>query len=259
MGTWWAQGACGCVWSADVKQQPHRTTAQTLIASCVTLCPMPCALNPCPLLHPPAPLNNQNKTKTLHRAVLQKTPTPHRAVPRPSSDLKTLSQQIGAERELFRVRLYELFEPLASMLGKHCAAFLAYQPGWDSHAAFARASAQASALGGVWGVLRGVPGRRARGRGEGVSQCGQGLARVWLFWAIGRRLECTRNLLRWAHGGQLEGWRGGGTGCKAMVEAGRAVSTRAVLAVVWWLVAREGGAVGEGASCVWQRAGKRAV
>ncbi|GAX82609.1 hypothetical protein CEUSTIGMA_g10035.t1 [Chlamydomonas eustigma] len=59
----------------------------------------------------------------------------------PMADLRQLSQQINAERELFKDKLAECFQPVGRLFGAHCEAFASLAPGWDFHAPMAKAAA----------------------------------------------------------------------------------------------------------------------
>ncbi|KAG1678184.1 hypothetical protein FOA52_016121 [Chlamydomonas sp. UWO 241] len=59
--------------------------------------------------------------------------------------LRTLSQHINAERELFKSKLAEAFQPLSEVFSRHVEAFISCQPGWEWHAPMAKAAAAAAA------------------------------------------------------------------------------------------------------------------
>lgn len=61
------------------------------------------------------------------------------------TDLRQLSQHINSERELFKQKLAEAFQPLREVFSSHCEAFIMCSPGWEFHAPMAKAAATAAA------------------------------------------------------------------------------------------------------------------
>lgn len=56
------------------------------------------------------------------------------------ADLTQLTERMNAERESFKLRIHEVFEPLRTLFLRHCQAFTACAPGWEAHGVHAKAA-----------------------------------------------------------------------------------------------------------------------